>query len=67
MEVSTTSFIILNALILLLAFVIIPSIFNCVTKLWYLKKNSGVNGFKHESMFYDAKNGRIEEDQSPIH
>lgn len=67
MELSVTSMIIITVLSLLLAFVLIPALFNNIAKLWYLKKNSGVNGFRHESMFYNAKEGTIEADQSPIH
>ena len=52
---------------LLITFVILPGLFNASKKLWYWKKNSGACGFKSESMFYDAKKGRIEADQSPLH
>jgi len=65
--ISTPSIIIISVLTLVIAFVLIPAIFNQAKKLWYLKKNSGSCGFYHESMFYDAKKGTIEADQMPIH
>lgn len=65
--ISTISIIIISVLTLVIALVLLPAIFNQVKKLWYLKKNSGPNGFKHEGMFYDAKKGQIVDDQMPIH
>ncbi len=67
MEPSITSIIIISVLALLIAFVLLPEIFNYMKNLWYLKKNSGANGFRHESMFYNAKKGQLVDDQSPIH
>jgi len=69
MELSTFSIVLIIVLTLLLVFVILPAIFNNVKKLWYLKKNKGYSsGFNmHQSMYYDAKKGTIEADQSPIH
>lgn len=66
-ELSVLSIIIITVLTLFISFVLLPAIFNQAKKLWYLKKNSGVNGFKHESMYYDAEKGTIEADQSPLH
>lgn len=67
MELSITSIIIISILTLILVFILLPAIFNQAKKLWYLKKNSGPFGFKHESMFYDAKNGQLIDDEMPIH
>jgi len=67
MELSTGSIIIICVLTFILVFILLPSIFNCTKKLWYLKKNSGPNGVRHESMFYDAKKGTLVNDQMPIH
>jgi len=67
MELSTTSIIIISVLTLVITFILLPAIFNNAKKLWYLKKNSGPCGFKHESMFYDAKRGQLIDDQMPIH
>jgi len=57
---------IIFVLTFIIAFVLLPSIFNQKKKLWYLKKNSN-GGPRTESMFYDAKKGRIEADQTPLH
>ena len=59
--------VIIVVLSLLITFVILPGLFNAMKKLWYWKKNSGANGFKSYSMFYDADKGSIEADQSPLH
>jgi antibiotic biosynthesis monooxygenase (ABM) superfamily enzyme len=67
MELSTFSIILALVLTLVLSFILIPALFNNIAKLWYYRKNSGVNGFRHESMFYNAKEDTIEADQSPIH
>ena len=67
MELSTFSIIIIVALTMLFVFVLLPSIFNQIKKLWYWKKNSGPNGVHREGMVYNAKKGRLEATNTPIH
>ena len=64
---STFLIVLIIALTLVLVFIILPGLFNTIKSLWYWKKNSGPSGFKHESMFYNAKKGRLEDDNMPIH
>jgi hypothetical protein len=67
MKITTILLIIITVLSLLQVFVIILGLFNNIKKLWYWKMNSGPCGFRYESMYYDAKKGKIEADQSPLH
>ena len=66
-EVGLSLFSIILALVLtlVLALWIMPSLFNSIKALWYYRKNSGPNGFKHEIMFYNAKKVKIKNDSMP--
>lgn len=67
MELSNFSIILALILTLLLAFVLIPALFNAIASLWYYRINSGPDGFKKESMIYDAENDKIIPTDMPIH
>jgi hypothetical protein len=66
---SLLSVIILSVLILVIAFVLIPGLFNSIKRHWYLKRNSGFhNGVNvRNGMYYNADKDEIEADQIPIH
>jgi len=63
-DFSTYELILLIILTLMLILWLIPSFFNQLKKIWYLKHNKDSYSI---GMFYNAEKGKIESDQSPLH